>query len=89
MNAKQLIASALFTCMLVVPRYLFFRFDSFFLEMILNVGCFLVGCTIGMLIFRKKNDAAEDTKNEVKKEAPLPPLPEATKTEDYNKYMPK
>jgi hypothetical protein len=89
MNRKQLIASALFTCLLVVPKYLFFRLDNFVLDMLLNIACFVIGGTIGALLFMKKPETADGRKEAVKKEEPLPPLPVDTKAEDYNKYMPK
>jgi hypothetical protein len=87
MNAKQFIASAFFTSLLIVPKYLFLKPGSFSLDMLLNVSCFLVGCTIGALLFMKKPATANE--KVVKKEEPLAPVPEATKAEDFGKYMPK
>lgn len=88
MKPKQILVSVLITCAFIIPKEFFFKPGNFWIDMALNVAGFMIGGVAGALMFGKKGNAAVEKKT-VKTEVPLAPLPEATKAEDYNKYMPK
>jgi membrane associated rhomboid family serine protease len=88
MKPKQIIVSVLVASLFIIPKEFFFKPDNFWMDMALNVAGFLIGAVAGALFFMKKENVPEENKS-VKTEIPLPPLPGATKSEDYNKYMPK
>jgi hypothetical protein len=88
MKTKQFLLSVFVASLFIIPKEFFFKPDNFWINMALNVAGFLIGGVAGALLFMKKGNVAAE-KKPVESEIPLAPLPEATKAEDYNKYMPK
>lgn len=88
MKFKQILVSAIITVAFIVPKEFFFKPESFWMDMMLNVVGFLVGGVIGALLFMKEKEIIPE-KNERQEYIPAAPLPDATKKEDYNKYRPK
>ena len=90
MKFKQIFVSAIITVAFIVPKEIFFKPESFWMDMMLNVVGFLVGGVAGALLFMKKTPVEiVPEKKESREYIPAAPEPEATKKEDYNKYMPK
>ena len=87
-------------CLLIIPKVLYFDFDSFLLNMLYDVGAFLAGVGVAYLIYReklltkpdndipkKKNSPGKTSRAENKKEVKLKEF--ETKEDDHKKYMPK
>jgi hypothetical protein len=90
MKFKQALVTVLITAAFIVPKELFFKPESFWMDMMLNVIGFMLGGVAGALLFMKKKEKDIPAEKKVSKEyIPAVPMPEATKQEDYNKYMPK
>jgi hypothetical protein len=92
MKFKQALVTVLITVAFILPKELFFKPESFWMDMMLNVIGFMLGGVAGALLFMKKKDTStlfDVTKTKPKEYIPAAPMPEATKQEDYNKYMPK
>ena len=86
---KQTILAAVLAVIIIVPKEVFFRFDTFLANWGYNVAGFTVAFLVAYLVFPKEGKKGD----EVQQTSPPPPppiqAPPSRKAEDPEDYMPK